>query len=155
MKTTALTKALKTFLHYRSIDAYSIITFASLCDFLNNKNLIAERLTKSFKEDVNYCVENFSFFSGINNNELYFEDLFAEEYDVFYKELKAQIFLLKDSEEPELSVLELMENKNFSGHFYFLNGEKALSSAIAKWLVNNTKNNTIYCPFNNLINVEI
>jgi len=154
MKTTVLTKAMRT-IHFSSMNVYAIITLASLCDFLNNKNLIAERLTRTFKEDVDFCVENFTFFSEINNDELHFDELFTEEYDCFYKELKAQTFKLKDSEEPELSVLELMENKTFSGHFYFLNSEKALSSAIAKWLVNNTKNNTIYCPFNNLINVEI
>lgn len=154
MKTTALTKAIKTLGRHHSSDAYSIITFASLCDFLNNKNLIAERLTRSFREDVDYCVENFTFFSGINNAELHFEDLYTEEYDCFYKELKAQTFKLKDTDEPDLSVLELVENKTFSGHSYFLNAEKVLSSSIARWLVNSTKNNTVYCPVNNLINVE-
>ena len=153
MKTTVLTKAMRT-LHFRSMDVYSIITIASLCDFLNKKNLIAERFIRSFKEDIDYCVENFSSFRSIDYVELRFEDLFTEEYDSFYKELKAQSFQLKDTDEPDLSVLDLMENKTFSGHFYFLNAEKTLSSAIAKWLVNGTRNNTVYCPFNNLINVE-
>lgn len=153
MKTTVLTKAMRA-LHFRSENVYSIITLISLCDFLNNKNLIAERLTRSFKEDIDYCVENFEFFSIVNNVELRFKDLFTEEYDNFYKELKSQSFQLKDTQEPDLSVLDIMENKNFSGHFYFLNSEKVISSVIAKWLVNDTRNNTVYCPFNNLINVE-
>ena len=65
MKTTVLTKAIRN-IHFRdSKDGYSILIIASLCDFLNKKNLIAERLTRSFKEDIDYCVEHFTSFSSI------------------------------------------------------------------------------------------
>ena len=155
MKTTVLTKTIRN-IHFRdSKDGYSILIIASLCDFLNKKNLIAERLTRSFKEDIDYCVEHFTSFSSTINDELSLNYFINEKYDIFYKELKAQSFQLKDTDEPDLSVLELLDNKAFSGNCYYLNGEKVLSSAISKWLVNGTKNNTIYCPFNNVINVEI
>lgn len=158
MKTTVLTKAMRA-LHLSSIDVRSFLIIALLCDFLNKKNLIAERLTRSFKEDVDYCLENFTSFNSINDNDkselLHFNRLVTEKYDIFYKELKAQSFQLKDTEEPDLSVLELIENKALSGKVFYISGEKVLSAAIAKWLVNGTKNNTVYCPFNNLINVEI
>lgn len=143
-------------LKYRVLtDPFSLIVLASLCDFLTNKQLIAERLTKSFIDDVNFCIENYAEFKPIKKSSQDFVLRFAEDKDDFYKELKHQSYVQNDINEPDLSILDLLDTKIFNNHVELFNAEKALSSAISDWLVNNKTKKRIYCPFNWLINVEI
>ncbi len=155
MKKSVLFNALKSLKHYGLTDPFSLIALASMCDFLVKTKLLAERLTKSFINDVNFCVENYAAFEPIKNNSQDFTLHITKDIDNFYKELKHQSYVQGDISEPDVSILDLLDNKIFHSPADSLNAEKALSSAIADWLANNTTENKIYCPLNNLINVEV
>lgn len=155
MKKSVLFNALKSLKHYGLTDPFSLIALASLCDFLVKTKLLAERLTKSFIDDINFCVENFAEFKIIKDLNYNFEHLALDNNDKLYKELKHQSYIQSNINEDDLSILDLLEITSPFGRDYSQSAEKVLSSAIADWLANGETGKKIYCPFNNLINIEI
>ncbi len=155
MKSSVLSQALQSLNLYNNFNPFLLIVFASLCDFFSRKGLLQDRCSSSFVEDIAFCQKNFENFRKIRE-QLPLIDKFSNEVnEKLYQELKHLSLDNADVSAEDLSILDLLENKNFTGKDYYLNAEKVLSSMIAKWLVNRKTGLKIYCPFNNLINVEI
>ena len=124
MKKSVLFNALKSLKHYGLTDPFSLIALASLCDFLVKTKLLAERLTKSFIDDVNFCVKNYAAFEPIKNSSQNFTLYVTQDIDNFYKELKHQSYVQCEINESDVSILDLLYNKIFNGPIDSLNAEK-------------------------------
>jgi hypothetical protein len=155
MKQIVLLNSLETLNYSSFTNPNTVIVLASLCDYLNKKNLLAERLTKSFSEDLNYCISHYSEFKVLNGSIKEFDIYSSNDNDKLYREFKHQTYIQSETNEEEMTILELLDNSIFERRIYEQNAEKVLSTSIAKWLVNDSSNNKIYCPFNNLIYVEL
>ena len=108
MKNSVLLNALNSVKNFVRIDPFSLITLASLCDFLDNKKLLAEHLTKSFTDDVKFCVENFPEFKPIKDYESNHDFFYMDPNDQLYKELKHQSYIQSNTNEDNLSILSVI-----------------------------------------------
>ena len=157
MKYNVLYKTLEFLrIHARQAKLPEIIACSSICDYLKNNELLKERLSTSLKEDLSHLIENNHSFAQLKEHLADMESiLFIPETDLFYKKLKEEAFIAKDLETEDQDILEIANNKLISRieGFEFLS-KKAFTPTVTSWLTEGKKDLNVYCPFNNLLDLE-
>ena len=154
MKTSVINK----FLAFSS-DSSSvpqIIIMASLCDFLNGKKILKERLNTDIREDVDYLAEQNDEFAKVKSFDEKWNLFSSSLFENFYKKMKEESFIGRDNDEPDMDIVDLINTK-LSARFRVIEfmTKKNFSSVIVKWLKTNEHSKTAFCPYNNLVDVEV
>ena len=153
MKTSVINK----FLAFSS-DSSSvpqIIIMASLCDFLNGKKILKERLNTDIREDVDYLAEQNDEFAKVKSFDEKWNLFSSSSFENLYKKMKEESFIGRDSDEPDMDIVELINTK-FCYRFRFIEfmTKKNFSNVIVKWLKTDQHAKIAFCPYNNLVDVE-
>lgn len=154
MKVSVLNKVLDSYRAYGQANEYEIIAFSSLCDFIEDKRILNERLATSFAEDLAFLIKEYDNFSLIENKQNEICDAFVNKDNMsFYTKLKEESFINRASDERNLDIVDLLTTK-IRAKFYSLSLKNKFSESIANWMTGKVPGKKAYCPFNNLIDVE-
>lgn len=132
-----------------------IIIMASLCDFLNGKKILKERLNTGIREDVDYLSEQYDEFAKVKSFDEKLNLFSSSSFENLYQKMKEESFIRRDSDEPDMDIVELINTK-FSNRYRIIEfmTKKNFSSVIVKWLKTDQHAKIAFCPFNNLVDVE-
>lgn len=157
MKYNVLYKALeKTRVIGNSSNFSDIMVCSSLCDYLEKENLLKNRLSESLNDDLTFLVDKYDLFSNLKDDLKNIDKLFASRnIDVFYKNLKEEVFIGRDDNSENADILEIISsNLTIRQRYYEFLSKKRFSSVISSWLTEDKTGLSCYCPFNSMLDIE-